>query len=1247
MSVRIESHAEPLPGYRLIERLGGGGFGEVWKCEAPGGLHKAIKFVYGDLQAADEDGARAEQELKALSRVKTVHHPYILSLERYDIIDGQLIIVMELADRTLWDRFRECRDQGLPGIPRDELLRYMGETAEALDLMNSLYQLQHLDIKPQNLFLVHNHVKVADFGLVKDLEGMMASVTGGVTPVYAAPETFDGWVSRFSDQYSLAIVYQELLTAQRPFTGSTIRQLVLQHLQATPDLSSLPPEDRAAISRALAKKPEERFPTCEGLVQALRETPQPIVVGPAPALPDLPRESALPTPFKSKETLPPESEDADKTHGGLGHRNGTAKAREPKHETPSRPDSAVSVPPATPVTPVIAQPVTPYWPAADPVAQGTPGPASDTDGEVVPRPPPTEVKGDGVLRPALVIGLGQHGLDILKRLRRELFEQFGSHDAAPHLRMLYLDTDPEALQTATGGSAEVALRSAEVLQTRLHRPSYYLKPGLDGQQRLVSWLNPKLLYRMPRQPTSAGLRALGRLAFVDNHRAISRRLLSELEACCAKDALSLASQRTGLGVRSNTPRVYVATSLAGGTGSGMFLDVAYAMRHLLRRLGYDRAEIVGLFLLPNAERGSGPSPGLANAFAALTELNHFAPPDTVFQARYETIDQQAATLISEAGPPFQRCVLLPLPERRGGGGWSKRGHGDGSVEPPAAGPIGLAGRFLITELATPLGQATEQARGQIATTPVYQTFGMYRLLWPRRQLLQQVARDLCRRLVQRWMSKEAKLLRDGVHQWVEAQWVEQGLTADQLILRLQEEVERSLGYAPETMFAAMVASLTGSADGAPPKTPDTLKPSAVVEAMEQLEQLVGIPEECRPSGPTPSEPKVGTVEDAVRKAAAKAAMEVEQRLAELLVRLIEEPAFRLAGAEEANRQFSTVVERALQHQEHLVRELQLRALGLYQRIHTLLENPGPEPPTTSLWKTPFSRRAASDKAALVNELLGLLRSYSKCRYQSLILQYLTQLYLSVRGLLSEQMHEIGFCRQRLSELAGLFGNEGEVADLVPAAGRCLLPGGCESLREAVKQMENGFTAADLHALDQRIQALLRKQYRALVHVCTAMSNVIRNVAPAMQQETEAFLGERLGGVSVTDMYLAQNAKAEEGSPPEAAVQKDLMRTFDLADTQLMVEAGRDVCLLALPSGAGEQPFRDLARTALPEAPLAATAGSDEILMYREQVGFALADLKQLGPVGRDAYQQMAALQHFTPHSRADITNWRAAAAAGS
>ena len=230
MSVRIESQAEPIKGYRLIERLGSGGFGEVWKAEAPGGIFKAIKIVHGDLRNRETDAYRfAEQELKALKRVQEVRHPYLLALDRYDIVDGRLMITMELADCNLWDRFRVCRKQGLPGIPRDELMRYMSETAEVLDLFNSKFQLQHLDIKPQNLFLMHDHVKVADFGQVKDLQGLMAQVTGGITPVYAAPETFDGFVSRFCDQYSLACVYQELLTGHRPFDGTSMQQLLMQH----------------------------------------------------------------------------------------------------------------------------------------------------------------------------------------------------------------------------------------------------------------------------------------------------------------------------------------------------------------------------------------------------------------------------------------------------------------------------------------------------------------------------------------------------------------------------------------------------------------------------------------------------------------------------------------------------------------------------------------------------------------------------------------------------------------------------------------------------------------------------------------------------------------------------------------------------------------------------------------------------------------------------------------------------------
>src|SRR5947207_1533005 len=209
MAVIREANAEPIPGYRLIEPLGSGGFGEVWKCEAPGGLFKGIKFVYGNLNSLDVEGTRAEQELRALQRIKEVRHPFVLSLDRIEVVDGELVIVMELADKSLHDKFMECQHAGLLGIPRDTLLRYVRDAAEALDHMNEKHNLQHLDVKPRNLFLISERVKVADFGLVKHLERTGSSgIMGAVTPLYAPPETFTCEISDRSDQYSLAIVYQ-------------------------------------------------------------------------------------------------------------------------------------------------------------------------------------------------------------------------------------------------------------------------------------------------------------------------------------------------------------------------------------------------------------------------------------------------------------------------------------------------------------------------------------------------------------------------------------------------------------------------------------------------------------------------------------------------------------------------------------------------------------------------------------------------------------------------------------------------------------------------------------------------------------------------------------------------------------------------------------------------------------------------------------------------------------------------------
>ena len=270
MSLDLRRDAEPVPGYRLIERLGSGGFGEVWKAEGPGGFKVALKFV----PLAEQVGP---VELRALQIIREIRHPHLLTTFGSWQLDDTLIIAMELAERTLLDRFREAVRQGFKGIPAPEIFEHFLDAAKGIDYLNEPRHpsggrepqgIQHRDIKPQNLLLVGGSVKVADFGLVRILEHSQTGHTGSLTPSYAAPEFFDRKTTSQSDQYSLAVAYCHVRGGRLPFEGS-LAEVMAGHLMRPPDLSMLPEEAREAVGRALAKAPRDRWPSCRAFVHAL------------------------------------------------------------------------------------------------------------------------------------------------------------------------------------------------------------------------------------------------------------------------------------------------------------------------------------------------------------------------------------------------------------------------------------------------------------------------------------------------------------------------------------------------------------------------------------------------------------------------------------------------------------------------------------------------------------------------------------------------------------------------------------------------------------------------------------------------------------------------------------------------------------------------------------------------------------------------------------------------------------------
>ncbi len=261
--------AAPVDGYRLVTLLGRGGFGEVWKAEGPGNFTVALKFV-------PLGGMHCRPEMRGLDIVRSIRHPNLLPTFGAWEAHGYLIIAMELADGTLMDRWREAAREGRAGIPLGELLGYFEEAAKGIDYLNEPHSsdhgeyggVQHRDIKPQNILLVGNGVKVADFGLARILEQTMTGHTGSLTPAYAAPEFFHGQTSAHSDQYCLAVTWCHLRGGRLPFTGNPA-QLLAGHLNHPPDLSMLPESERPAVVRALAKDPHKRWPSCRAFIDEL------------------------------------------------------------------------------------------------------------------------------------------------------------------------------------------------------------------------------------------------------------------------------------------------------------------------------------------------------------------------------------------------------------------------------------------------------------------------------------------------------------------------------------------------------------------------------------------------------------------------------------------------------------------------------------------------------------------------------------------------------------------------------------------------------------------------------------------------------------------------------------------------------------------------------------------------------------------------------------------------------------------
>jgi len=266
---------EQIGRYRIIGELGRGAMGVVYHATDPAiGRSVAIKTIrildINDTERRDKLRERLFREARSAG---VLSHPNIVTIYDMDETDGLAYIAMAYVNGPTLEKILES-DAPLSGA---NMLRILRQTALGLDYAHGR-GIIHRDIKPANIMTDEDGaVKITDFGIAKitAVTSMTQTRTVVGTPNYMSPEQVQGLaVDGRSDQFSLAVIAYEILTGERPFQGEHLSTIVYRIVAEQPPEAhqingTLTPQIHEVLSRGLAKKPEERYPTCSTFVGAL------------------------------------------------------------------------------------------------------------------------------------------------------------------------------------------------------------------------------------------------------------------------------------------------------------------------------------------------------------------------------------------------------------------------------------------------------------------------------------------------------------------------------------------------------------------------------------------------------------------------------------------------------------------------------------------------------------------------------------------------------------------------------------------------------------------------------------------------------------------------------------------------------------------------------------------------------------------------------------------------------------------
>jgi len=292
MGIRV---GDVIGDYEVTGVLGRGGMGRVFRVRNRlTEREEAMKVVLADLE---EDPTLADRFLREIKVHASLLHPNIAALHAAMRIEGRLVMFLELVDGL---SLEELLRQGAVDI--GAAVNYAHQVLAALACAHGRGVI-HRDIKPSNILIGANGVvKLTDFGIARSTSATAITGTGMAvgTLAYMSPEQIQaGAIDARSDIYSFGVTFYEMVVGRRAFQGETQHALMKAQLEAIPPAPSavnsrVPETVSAAIMRAMAKAPEQRFQSALEFHAALH----PVGGGPAgpplPPTPAGPRHSAIP-----------------------------------------------------------------------------------------------------------------------------------------------------------------------------------------------------------------------------------------------------------------------------------------------------------------------------------------------------------------------------------------------------------------------------------------------------------------------------------------------------------------------------------------------------------------------------------------------------------------------------------------------------------------------------------------------------------------------------------------------------------------------------------------------------------------------------------------------------------------------------------------------------------------------------------------------------------------------------------------